>query len=306
MLEKLGPALTPPAVRPARSYEEALERVRALQALDDASILPEAYTKLYDHGSRTPLAVVLLHGLTNHPGQYAQFAPQVHQRGANVLVPRLPEQGDRNRMTTRLAKLTAEDLLASATEAIDIAQGLGERVCVAGISTSGLLCAYFAQYRSDVARSIPVNPVFALLHFPYVVSRLIEEVLLRIPNFFLWWDPRYRMKELPATGYPRFPTHALAQALRIGDAVYAEARRNAMLAQSVVVVTNKRDPAVNNAATQQVMRAWGRLAPGRVTAHEFTTLPVNHDILDPQNSQPRVDIVYPALLSIVAEAPALT
>src|SRR5581483_7864458 len=98
----------------------------------------QAYSALYDCGERTPLAVVLLHGITNHPAQYVKFAPLVQALGANVFVPRLPEQGDRNRMTTRLQYLTAEMLLASATEAVDIACGLGEKVCVLGISTSGL------------------------------------------------------------------------------------------------------------------------------------------------------------------------
>ena len=115
---------------PAQSYAEAKERVEKFKALDrDPRILPVAYTQLYDCGERTPLAVVLLHGLTNHPGQYVQFAPLVHALGANVFVPRLPEQGERDRMTTRLANLTAQMLLDSATEAVDIACGLGERVC---------------------------------------------------------------------------------------------------------------------------------------------------------------------------------
>ena len=295
--------LSQPSLNPAKSYDESMQRVKAMQGLDDDSILPEAGTKLYDHGARTPLAAVLFHGLTNHAGQYREFAPLVHAKGVNVLVPRLPEQGDRNRMTTRLAKLTAEELLKSATEALDIAQGLGERVTVLGISTSGLLCAYFAQYRNDVARAIPVNPVFAMLEFPYFVSRAIARIALRLPNVYMWWDPRVKMQELPSTGYPRFPTHALAQCLRIGDDVYDAAKRESMLARSAVMVTNKRDPAVNNAATRSVARAWRKRTPNRVQSYEFTNLPVNHDIIDPQNSKPRTDLVYPVLLSLILQTP---
>lgn len=296
--------LEAPQSNPARSYDEATQRVRAMQALDDDTILPEAGTKLYDHGGPTPLVAVLLHGLTNHPGQYRDFAPQVHAQGVTVFVPRLPEQGDKNRMTTRLAKLTAEDLLKSASEAVDIAQGLGERVVVLGISTSGLLCAYFAQFRADVARSIPVNSVFAMLHFPYFVSRVIASLALHLPNLWMWWDPRAKMQELPATGYPRFATHALAQCLRIGDAVYDAAGRVSMLSRSAVMVTNKFDPAVNNAASRSVTRAWQRHTPGRVASYQFTNLPVNHDIIDPQNSKPRTDLVYPVLLSLIMQTPA--
>lgn len=294
--------LSRPAVNPARSYAEARERVEAFKARDDASILPQAHTALYDCGKRTPLAVVLLHGLTNHPGQYREFAPMVFDRGANVFVPRLPEQGDKNRMTRRLASLTAESLLACASEAVDIACGLGERVCIAGISTSGLLAAYFAQYRPDIARSIPIAPVFAMLHFSYAVSSAIARAALVLPNAFLWWDPTKREAQLPPNAYPQFPTRALAQCLRIGADVYRASHAQPFAAGSVVMMTNQRDPAVNNDVTRAVTLAWsGRR--GGVIDYRFTDLPKNHDIIDPENPVPRVDLVYPRLLEFIEGTP---
>ncbi|MDP9018053.1 MAG: alpha/beta fold hydrolase, partial [Candidatus Eremiobacteraeota bacterium] len=289
--------------RPAKTYSDALERVASMQRLDDASILPRACTKLLDHGKPTPLVVVLLHGFTNHPGQFVQLAPMLHERGHNVMIPRLPEQGDRNRMTKRMAGLTAEALLASASEAVDIAQGLGERVVVLGISTSGLLCAYFAQFRDDVARSIPVNPVFAMLHLGVPVSDFMARALRLLPNFFMWWDPRNKEKELPHTGYPRFPTHALARALQIGSLVEKAAKTQAPQAKSIVVITNAKDPAVNNKATEKVVHAWRSRMRDRVDAFEFTTLPENHDIIDPENLYPRLDIVYPKFLEFIESTP---
>lgn len=295
--------LSVPAAKPAASYEEALQRVRAFQALDDERILPQARTAFYDCGKRTQISIVLLHGLTNNPAQYTAFAPMLLEKGINVFVPRLPEQGDRNRMTRRLARLTAESLLASANEAVDIACGLGERVCVLGISTSGLLCAYFAQYRADVARAIPVDAVFGILHLPPAIGRAIVFALRKLPNFFMWWDPRHKTEQLPPTGYPRFPTHALAQAIRIGDDVYAQSRKHPFAAKSAVMVTNERDPAVNNAISGEVVRRWRRLRPDDASSYEFTDLPVNHDIIDPQNAVPRTDIVYPKLLELVLATP---
>jgi alpha-beta hydrolase superfamily lysophospholipase len=292
-----------PRVKPAASYGEALERVRAFQALDDERILPQARTALLDRGSRTPLAVVLLHGLTNHPGQYREFGPMVSAQGVNVFIPRLPEQGDKDRMTHRLAGLTAEALLASASEAVDIACGLGDRVCVLGISTSGLLCAYFAQYRSDVARAIPVAPVFAMLHLPHFVSRFIARAALVLPNAFIWWDPTKREAQLPPTAYPQFPTHALAQALRIGDSVYAAARSTRLAARSVVMVTNSADPAVNNRVADRVVQMWQRRRRDAAANYSFTDLPRNHDIIDPANPVPRTDLVYPRLLDLIMRTP---
>lgn len=292
-----------PRVNPAASYAEALERVRAFKALDDDRILPEARTALFDRGVRTPLAVVLLHGLTNHSGQYREFAPMVFAQGANVFVPRMPEHGDRDRMTHRLAGLTAEALLASASEAVDIACGLGERVCVLGISTSGLLCSYFAQHRSDVARAIPIAPVFAMLQFPYWLSRAIARIALVLPNAFLWWDPTKRETQVPATAYPQFPTHALAQCLRIGDEVYNAARRTPLAARSIVMVTNRKDPAVNDRVAEAVVLRWRRLRSAGITEYCFTDLPRNHDIIDPANPDARTALVYPRLLDLVAATP---
>lgn len=299
--------LNVPAPRPAQSYEEARARIEDFASLDDGSIRSEARTAALDVGHRSRLAVVLLHGFTNHPGQYIAFAPTVHEElSANVFIPRLPQHGDYNRMTTRLASLTAEQYVASAQEAVDIACGLGERVCVLGISTSALLCAYFAQYRPEIARAIPVSPVFAMLSFSYGVNCLIARLALTLPNAFVWWDPRDKERELPLTGYPRFPTHALMQTMRIGDDVYARAGSMPIAARSVVAVTNKRDPAVNNRVTAEVVRRWQKQhIPGsHVESFEFANLPKNHDIIDPQNAEPRLDIVYPKLLDLIATTPA--
>lgn len=290
--------LQAPRVNPARSHAEAIARVRALQSLDGPEILPQAHTTLLERGERTPLAAVLLHGFTNHPGQYREFAPLLFERGVNVLVPRLPLQGDRNRMTHKLAALTAESLLARASEAVDIAQGLGERVCVAGISTSGLLAAYFAQHRADVARAVCVSPVFALLDMPHWVSVAASFAMRELPNAFLWWDPRIREKQRPSTAYPRFPTRALAQAMRIGDDVYAQSAREAFAARSVAVAINACDPAVNNAAADEVVRRW-RERRSETDLYCFRDLPKNHDIIDPDNPHARTDLVYPRLLELL-------
>jgi hypothetical protein len=288
---------------PARSYAEAKERIERFKALDpaDPRILPEAYTKFYDCGARAPLAVVLLHGLTNHPGQFVKLAPLVRELGANVFVPRLPEQGDRDRMTTRLANLTAEMLLASATEAVDIACGLGERVCVLGISTSALLCAYFVQHRADVANSVVVSPVFALLKLPYQPSRLAGAAMRGLPNMFVWWDPRNKEHIMPPTGYPRFSTHALGQCLLIGDDVWDASRTAPFAGGRATLITNERDPAVNNHAADSVGLAWQRYRREFTQAYRFTDLPENHDIIDPQNATPRTDIVYPVLMQFIRQ-----
>jgi alpha-beta hydrolase superfamily lysophospholipase len=284
-----------PSSHPASGYAQARSRARALMALDDGEVMPRARTALFDHGGTTPLAVVLFHGITNNPAQYETFAPLLYERGVNVLVPRMPEHGDRNRMTDRIAKLTAETLLASAGEAVDIACGLGERVGVLGISMGGILSAYYAQYRA-IAVAVPVAPDFALLQMPYDVSRIFAWVFRKLPNVFFWWDPRLRVRQSPPTAYPRCSTHALMQTLRIGDDVYSAAKQRPPLAERIVAIVNHCDPAVNNAATAEVCAQWSAWNRSSVRYVELRNLPENHDIIDPQNRQAQTELVYPKLL----------
>lgn len=293
--------IPPPAARPAASYEEAVERAKTLMAKDDDRILPNARTKLLDHGKKTPLAIVLFHGLTNHPGQYAELAPQLLATGANVYVPRMPYQGYKDRLTKALAALTAEELIAAAYDAADVARGLGERVAVLGISAGGLQCAYLGQYRDDVDISIPVAPDFGILQVPYGVSKAIGWLIRHMPNLFIWWDPRIREAQRPKTAYPRFPTHALAQTLRIADAVWDAAKCEAPKAGRITMALNRADPAVNNEVTHELILEWRGSRRDGISYYEFNNLPENHDIIDPDNPKAATRLVYPKLVALLTQ-----
>ena len=178
--------------------------------------------------------------------------------------------------------------------------GLGERVAVLGISMGGLLCAHLGQYRADIATSVPIAPDFGLLRFGRGLTDVLSAIVLRLPNFFLWWDPRLKEAQRPATAYPRFSTHALMQTLRIGNAVYRAAKTTAPAAGRISTVVNVRDPAVNNAATEQVVERWKRRRSAGIDYIELTNLPENHDIIDPDNPQARIGLVYKKLIDVLA------
>src|SRR5215813_10580208 len=78
---------------PATDYAAAEAKFAALHALDGKDIRGVCSSTLLTHGMRTPRAYVLLHGLSNCPRQYVEFAPLLHARGANVLIPRMPRHG---------------------------------------------------------------------------------------------------------------------------------------------------------------------------------------------------------------------
>jgi len=71
---------------------------------------PDNGTRWWLHPERTDRAVVLLHGFTNNPRQYARLGPYLHAAGYNVIAPRFPFHGFRDRLSTAIARLTIDDL----------------------------------------------------------------------------------------------------------------------------------------------------------------------------------------------------
>lgn len=285
-----------------KKYDDAVAEAKSVMARDDEKIAPFAKTLLIEHGSKRPWSVVLFHGLTNNPGQFAKLAPMIAELGHNVFAPRMPYHGYADRITNDLSKLTSGDLRRAADEAVDIALGLGDRVAVMGISLGATQCAYLAQNRSDVSASIPIAPDFGVLNFSHDLVVMLAAGLALLPNFYMWWDPRVREAQLPLTAYPRFATKALLASLQIADDVYAASKKEAPKAKKLVTVVNRADPAVSNEVTKQVVDAWKSRRASGIEYDVLTGLPENHDIIDPNNPLQRIDIVYPKLLAILRQA----
>lgn len=284
---------------PAADFAAAVERFEALRALDGPHIIAQARSRFYTQAGRTPLAVVLFHGLTNAPEQWSLFASQLHGRGHTVIVPRLPGHGHVDRHATAIASVTAADLLATASEATDIACGAGERVVVAGLSIGGAIAAWLGLHRADVARSVSIVPLFGIKQLNAPGNALLTAMLGCLPNAFVPWKPGDpNSPDVPVYGYPRFPTRLLAECLRIGLDVYRDAAGRAP-AGSVTMVINPREPSCNNAMTREIAARFERLRPGAADIVAIAGLPANHDIIDPTNPHACVQLVYPRLLEVI-------
>ena len=294
----------PEQSRPAIGYDDALGRFLTLRERDDSTINTECHTILWTHGRKVERAIVLLHGFTNCPKQFEPFGAELYRMGWNVLIPRIPRQGRANVMTEDLSRLTAEELVASGEEAVDIAHGLGERVTVVGLSSSAVVAAYLAQHRSDVDQAVLIAPALAPKGMPDFAARRVTNVLLALPNMFVWWDPEKKAASPgPKQCYPRFPTHGLAQVYRLGFLTSAEAGREKPRASSIVIVTSASDDAVNNASVRDLDRRW--IARGAaIRSFEFPkALGIHHDMIDPDQPYQRVAQVYPALLEEITSEP---
>ena len=301
LLRPAGTGRFPSHPHPATGYDEALRRVAAVEARDGVAVAPECRTLLLTRGARAARAVVLLHGLTNCPEQFRALGERLRERGANVYIPRLPEHGLADRMTTALARLDARAMCEATDEAVDIGCGLGDSVIVVGLCIGGSMAAWAAQERADVARAVSIAPLQGLARARGPLTLPAMNLMLALPNQFVWWDGRVKT-DLPGPKhvYPRFSTRSVAQALLVGASVEAEARRAPPAARSIVMITVGGDVAVDNPAVARLTQIW-RTHGARVTAYEFPArLHLNHDIIDPEQIGGTPALVYPVLLDLIA------
>ena len=301
VLGRIDPIATPGPARPAATYAEALARIDSIRAREGGHLNPACRTRVLVGGARTANVVVLIHGFTNCPKQFDSLAANFARRGYNVVLPRVPRHGLRDRMTPELTRLTAEELARSGMDAIDIARGLGESVTVAGLSSSAIVTAWLAQNRPDVDRAVLFAPSFAPHGMKAPVARRLASAMLRAPNFFVWWDRKRKTKVPgPRQCYPRFASHALAEVYRLGFTLLDQADRAAPKAKHLVIVTTAADEGVNNDIARDLARRW-RARGAAVRTYEFPeSLDVRHDMIDPEQPYQRVHITYPVIERLLA------
>jgi alpha-beta hydrolase superfamily lysophospholipase len=284
-------------------YARALERYRALARRDDATIHPRGGSILLEHGRPAPRAVVLLHGLTASPMQCDALARVLHAAGDAVLVPRLPGHGARDRLTPQLRDVRAHQLIGAAQEALAIARGLGTAVTVAGFSLGGLLAAWLAQHES-FEHAVAIAPFLGVSFVPRAATVALARALRTLPNVFVWWDPVRRERQLPDHGYPRYPTHAIAEALEIAAALGSRARTTPPSTRRITVVTNASETAVNNAAAHDLADLWSAHADAAVSVRRITGLPPSHDVIEPLRPDALAPRAYRILLPILHDGRA--
>lgn len=263
------------------AYSQMQERLRVFLARDTDRIAEPCRSMVFDHGRRTERATVLFHGLSASPRQLIRLAEELHARGHNVFVPRLPRHGYRDRLSGVLATMDSRQLRACAYDALEIARGMGERVHAGGFSLGGLLAAYLAQ-TEPLARMVALSPFFGISFLPLRLRKAAARIALALPNRFYWWDPILRERQQPGHGYPRYSTHALAHGLNLAEELFERAAREAPKGESLALVTNVFDPAVNNRAIARLARAWRATKPDALETVRLKGLPMVHDVIEPK------------------------
>ena len=282
--------------KPTKDYAEAAQRIERLRAQLPKAMNPICQTQFWSHDKKVGRVIVLIHGYTNCPEQFHELGKRFYSLGYNVLIAPLPHHGLADRMTKSHGLLKAEEMTAYADNVVDIAQGLGEEVIIMGFSAGGTITAWAAQNRSDIDLAVMISPVFGFQKIPTPLTATVMNIVSFLPDSFEWWNPKQQDHLPPTYTYPRYSLHALAQILRLGFATQAAVNR---IGPRMQLVLNANDNAVNNALTRDITKNW-QSQNANFTTYEFDAkLKLGHDLIDPNQPDAEVEIVYPRLIDMV-------
>jgi pimeloyl-ACP methyl ester carboxylesterase len=288
---------------PAASYEEALSRIETIHGEEaNLDLHPECATQLRTHGEKTEKVIIFLHGFTSCPQQFVPLGQEYFERGYNVYIPRTPRHGFDNRRGKPLKGLTAEEMAAFAQQTADIAQGLGERVIISGISGGGAMATYLSQERTDVDIAAPIAPFLGIGFIPRPLNRAFANLFLIVPDMWQWWDPINKESNPLAApyAYARYPLHALLENMRLGFATEADARRTRPATDKIIVITNANDESVNNGVVAEFEQMWKEHGDNNLVTFQFDkALGLPHDLITSIRPGARIDLVYPKLLELI-------
>jgi pimeloyl-ACP methyl ester carboxylesterase len=264
---------------PAHSVDDAWQRVEALRSAEEGEIHPAGHTGLLtpdDPEPGTP-TVVLMHGLTMTPDQFAWVGGVIRDAGFRVLLPRMPDHGRTDGSSASLAEVRAEDLTDWADSAIDIAAGFGGPVWVLGLSAGGLMAAWCARVRPEVTRVAAIAPFTAPAGYPWAVVRMAARLEGLLPKTMHYWTETVTSPY----GYTGFPIRGASAYMRVSEALYDSRLAAQPNLEQAVLVLNDGDDQVSDPRARELFR---RCFYDTAGGYEEMTLPASlgweHDFID--------------------------
>ncbi len=284
---------------PAASYDEAVRRFQEIVAEEEAIVNEAGFSQMMTTGDETEQVYVLVHGTTNSPLQFAELGEILYERGYNVLILRMPHHGLSSHDVGELANLKAEELHTYADNAVDIAAGLGEETTVIGLSGGGAVTSWIAQNRDDVARVLPLSPFFGVPEAPPFLNTFLMNLASRVPSV------TFKNPEEPEHDwvYQGEATRGVAEFMRLGRAVFAEADASAPAVNEIHFITTAIDDTADNDYTAELADTW-RDSGATVASFEFDEAAgIPHNSVDPAGDPAKKALVYAKILEVLGEAP---
>lgn len=291
---------------PAQNYREAMAKFSALEKEEcDLPLRPEGKSRIFACGKKSERVYVLLHGLTNCPEQFVPLARILFDSGANVVIPRSRYAGYADRLNDVQGIQSGQDLLDQASTALDIASGLGDRVCLVGLSGSAVAAAWMAENRDGIESAVLLAPFFSLHGHPVWIIDTLAAILSKIPNSYKWWDDQLKEgKPGPRYAYPRYGTRCMADTIQLSRNVRARMNDHPLRVRRLDILTTGTDKGANNNLADLLAADWESNNPGCVTNFRFPEADgVPHDMIDPNQPGAKIPISYQKLLALLGVHP---
>ena len=290
-------------LQPVTDYAAAVDRISARQAQEIATpgFRPDLKRTLLTHGQKTRRAVLWFHGYTSSPPEFAALAQLTYEKGYNTFVPCAPHHGFEDRLSPEVSRVKADELVRYTDEMVDLMCGLGDEIVVGGLSMGGVMAAWVAQERPDVASAIMVEPFLGAKIIPDPLIRPVIFATQLLPDILQWWDPVKKEKiEGGDYGYYQRSFHSLGQIMKISIYVLSQARNQPPKAGKVWMVTNAHDDSVSNPMADQLVATWRSSGAKNVQTFCFPNeLEIPHSCISPEDPNGKIDLVYPELMRMV-------
>jgi pimeloyl-ACP methyl ester carboxylesterase len=175
-----------------------------------------------------------------------------------------------------------------------------------GLSLGGLLAAYAARNRNEVAEAVLIAPFFQPNAIPEWVDAPFDAAMRALPDVYSWWNPAKHEAEVRGTwAYPKFSLKAIAAMIALRRQLEHHPAGRDNRAARVRLVVNDHDIAVRNDVARKLTDELFRdLAQEVDTAVLEDSLGLTHDVVEPNGgNRDRMDVVREHLWPLLGLTP---
>ena len=143
------------------SYSEAITVANRIVNEDTANteVRSGCQSIIKTHGQKTTKAVLMIHGISSCPQQFADLGDTFFKAGYNVYIPRVPSHGLTD--NKRHGEITIPAMAQFMNTSTSIISGLGEETGVIGLSGGANMATWITQYNSaTISRTLLLSPFY--------------------------------------------------------------------------------------------------------------------------------------------------
>jgi esterase/lipase len=273
---------------PVSDYDQAVAMVERIQE-DEKPITREiSRSLLMTHGEKTDEVYVLVHGVTNAPHEFEELGKMLYDQGANVIILRMPHHGLTSGDISELKALKPEEILEYMNTTIDIADALGDRMTVIGLSAGATVTGWMAQNREEVDRAVLLSPFMGIKETPMFLDPILMRAFLRLPGFSIGG----KAEADRAWVYKGESSKGIGTFMLIGQATLKQAEKTPPQADEIYIITTASDMGADNRWAMKLADIW-QAQGADVTTYEFPKSDhVPHASIDPFTDEPIRQKVY--------------